>query len=71
MTRYASGNQTYTCPNCELVFDKQHLVNPDSTPMTKKSLSDARADCPKCYGYMRIIDGVAYKVVIDMHHAYG
>ena len=71
VARYTSGDQTYTCPNCDLVFDHEHLINPDPTPMTKKSLMHARAECPRCDGIMRIIEGVAYCVVIDMHHAYG
>ncbi len=72
MARYTSGDHTYTCPNCDLVFDTQHLTTPEHPKLvTIKSLSHARAECPRCYGLMRIIEGIAYKVVIDMHHAYG
>ena len=72
MARYTSGLDTYTCPTCDLEFETRLLINPDpDSPITVESLSHARAECPKCHNIMRIIDGVAFRVMIDMHMAYG
>ena len=71
MARYFSKNGTYTCPSCDLEFDKEHLVNTGSTPMTDLTNSLAACACPQCDRVMRIVNGRAFKVLSDMHYAYG